>query len=343
MALRVKKHGIILEPTKLAFESKCVFNPGILQDGKNVHVVYRALDENFMSSFGYARLDGPLKVAERWTKPFKEKKYLYEKKGIEDPCLVMINGAVYMTYVAHDGVDAVIAYMHGPDIFNLRRGGIISAKISYKKAAKLFNYSRLKDSYYMFAAFYDKFNNDNILVWEKDGVLFPEKIRGKFAMMHRVLPDIQLAKFENFRQLKDINYWRDHIQHIGRHIVLEGREGWEARHIGAGAPPLRTKAGWLMLYHGVEPRNQGRIYHAGAALLDIRNPRKLIARLKEPLFSPQKDYETEGLVNNVVFPTGISVFKNRAYIYYGTSDTYTAAASVDIDELIKELMKNKIK
>lgn len=341
--MKIKKHGVILKPTKNSFESKCVFNPGVLQDGNNVHVVYRALDKDCMSSFGYARLDGPLELKERWKKPFLEKKYKYEKKGIEDPCIVKIGNQIYLTYVAHDGTDAVIAYMQGDDILNLKRCGIISAKISYKNAAKLFSYSQLKDSYYMFAAFYEKYNKENILVWEKDGVLFPEKIQGKFALLHRVLPDIQLAKFNNFKELKDKNYWHNHLMRLRKKVVLEGEEGWEARHIGAGAPPVKTKHGWIMIYHGVEPSNGGRIYHAGAALLDLKNPKIVKARLKDPLFSPEEDYETEGHVNNVVFPTGTATFDNRLYIYYGTSDSYTAVCSVDIDELIKELLKNKVK
>jgi len=341
--MKIKKHGVILRPTKHAFESKCVFNPGILQEGKTVHIIYRALNNDFMSSFGYAQLDGPLKIVKRWTKPFLKKKYNYEKKGIEDPCIVKIDNTIYMTYVAHDGTDAVVAYMQGENIFNLKHGGIISAKISYKKAAKLFSYATLKDSYYMFAAFYEKYNEENILVWEKDGVLFPEKIQGKFALMHRVLPDIQLAKFNSFKELKDKNYWHNHLMRLDKKIILEGKEGWEARHIGAGAPPIKTKHGWIMIYHGVEPSNKGRVYHAGAALLDLKNPKIVKARLREPLFSPEEDYETEGHVNNVVFPTGTATFDNRLYIYYGTSDTYTAVASVNIDDLIKELFKNKIK
>lgn len=340
--IKVKKHGVILAPTKLAFESKCVFNPGIYQEGNNVHVIYRALDEKYMSTFGYAMLEGPTKVVKRLQKPVYTPKYKYESKGVEDPCIVKINETYYMTYVAHNGVDAVIAYMSGKNLLKLSRKGIISPRISYRKAAKLFNYSKLKDDYYMFASFYEKYGGDrNILVWEKDGVLFPEKIDGKFALLHRILPDIQLAKFDNFEELKDVNYWHDHILHLSKHVVLEGRHGFEARHIGGGAPPLKTKEGWIMIYHAVEPRNNGRIYYAGAALLDLKNPRKVIARLPYPFFSPDQDYEKEGHVNDVVFPTGISVFDNELYVYYGTSDTYVAAASVQIDKLLQELLKNK--
>ncbi|HAM88111.1 MAG: hypothetical protein US83_C0013G0016 [Candidatus Falkowbacteria bacterium GW2011_GWC2_38_22] len=339
--LKVKKHGIILRPTKIEFESKCVFNPGIYQDGNNVHVVYRALDENFMSRFGYARLDGPTKVVERWKKPFAVPKYTYEKKGIEDPRITKIGDTFYVSYVAHDGKNAVIAYMYGKNLFDLKRGGIISPLMSYRKASKLFQFSKIKDDYYFFSSFYEKYAGKNVLIWEKDGVFFPEKIRGKFALLHRVLPDIQISRVDTLNLYKDKNFWHNQIHHLGKHVVLEGRHGWEARHIGAGAPPIKTKAGWLMIYHGVEPRNNGRIYSAGAALLDLRDPKKVIGRLPYPLFEPKEKYETEGFVNDVVFPTGTARFKDELYIYYGTSDTYIAVASVNFDSLLKELLDNK--
>jgi predicted GH43/DUF377 family glycosyl hydrolase len=341
--IKIKKHGVILEPTRREFEQVSTFNPAIYQEGNDVHVVYRAQDGDYLSTFGYARLKGATRLAERHKEPLYTPKYGYEKRGIEDACLVKIDDTFYMTYVAHDGIDAVIAYMHGPDLFNLERGGIISTKISYRKAAKLFPYSKLKDDYYMFAAYYEKYGTKNILVWEKDGVLFPEKIRGKFAMLHRVLPDIQLIRFSDFYDLKDTNFWHDHLQHLGKHVVLEGRYGYESRHIGGGAPPIKTKRGWIMIYHAVQHRNQGRVYYAAAALLDLKNPRKVIARLPYPLIAPDQPYEKRGHVNNVVFPTGTAVFKDQLYIYYGTSDKYVAVASLKINNLIKELLKYKEK
>lgn len=328
-----------MRPTQRGFESQAAFNPGVYQDGDDVHILYRALDDKFQSTFGYARLRGPLEVAERWRKPFAEPKYQYERKGIEDPRITKIGDTFYVTYVAHDGKNAVIAYMYGPDLFRLKRGGIISPRISYRRISKLFSYSKLKDDYYFFASFYEKYADRNVLLWEKDGCLFPEKIRGKFALLHRVLPDIHLARASDLKLFKDSNYWRDHIQHLDKHVVLEGRHGWEARHIGGGAPPIKTEKGWLMVYHGVEPRNRGRVYYAGVALLDLKEPTKVVARLPYPLFSPRKDYELEGQVNNVVFPTGTAVFRNRLYIYYGASDSYVGAASVNLTNLLDELMK----
>jgi predicted GH43/DUF377 family glycosyl hydrolase len=161
-------------------------------------------------------------------------------------------------------------------------------------------------------------------------------------LMHRILPDIEIAKFSNFKELKDQNYWHDHIQHLSKHVMLEGQEGWEARHIGAGAPPVRTKKGWLVIYHGVEPKNAGRVYHCGAALFDLDNPLKLIARLPYPLIKPEDERERFGHVHNVVFPTGTSIFKNRLYIYYGAADSYVAAASVNLNSLVNEILKYRI-
>ena len=127
--IKVKKEGAILSPTSRAFEKRAVLNPGILQIGNTVHVVYRAVDKDHISTLGYARLDGPLEVVERMKEPLYVPLHKYEKKGLEDPRLTMIDGKIYMTYVAHDGKHALIAYMSGPDIFHLKRGGIISAKI----------------------------------------------------------------------------------------------------------------------------------------------------------------------------------------------------------------------
>ncbi len=341
--IKVKREGKVLAPTSLDFENKSVFNPGVFQDGNTVHIIYRALNEKFNSCLGYARLKGPTKVVERWKKPFMSPRYVYEKKGVEDPRLTKIGNKIYMTYVAHDGKNAVIAYASGRKLAELKRGGIISPLIRYKKAGRLFSGSRLKDPYYFFASFYEIYAGKNVYIWEKDGVFFPEKIRGKFAMLHRILPDIQLARFEKFTELKNKDYWRDHIKKLSKHVVLEARYGFESRHIGAGAPPVKTDKGWLIIYHACQSFNNGRIYTAAAALLDLRDPRRVIARLPYPLFRPRIKNERCGHVHNVVFPTGTAIFDNRLYIYYGSADSFVSVASVNIDSLLKELLKYKNK
>jgi predicted GH43/DUF377 family glycosyl hydrolase len=110
-------------------------------------------------------------------------------------------------------------------------------------------------------------------------------------------------------------------------------------YLGAGCPPIETEDGWLLIYHGVEETSIGRTYHAEAAMLQIDNPQIEISRLKEPLFSPTKDWEKDGEVNNVVFPTGFALFEKDLYIYYGAADRHIAVAKVNIEELKLELRK----
>lgn len=341
--IKIKREGVILEPTLNSFENKSVLNPGVYQDGQTVHLIYRAINKDLVSCLGYARLNGPIKVAERWNQPLMAPKYSYEKNGLEDPRIVKIGQVFYMTYVAHDGKNALIAYAYGRDLFKLKRGGIISPNITYAKAGRLFKYSKLKDNYYFFEAFYKNYGGKNIKIWEKDGLLFPEKIDNKFVLIHRVLPDMQSVYFKHFGQLQNKKFWHGYLANLSKYVILESEHNFESRNIGGGAPPIKTDRGWLLIYHAVEESNKCRIYSAGAALFSLEHPRRLIARLPYPLFTPAEDYETSGLVNQVVFPTGTSIFKNHLYIYYGAADSHIAAIKVSLNGLLEELMKYKIK
>jgi len=112
-------------------------------------------------------------------------------------------------------------------------------------------------------------------------------------------------------------------------------------YIGGGCPPIETKEGWLIIYHGVYDTVKGYIYTACAALLDLENPSKLIARLTYPLFKPEHSWEVRGEVNNVCFPTGAIVREGQLYIYYGAADERIGCASINMSDLIIELLQNK--
>lgn len=336
--LKVKKHGVILKPTSLPFENVAVLNPAVYQEDERVHIFYRAINHHYHSSIGYALLEGPKRVIKRWKKPIFQSKYAYESKGVEDPRIVKIGNCFYLTYVAHNGKNAVTAYATSQNLKTFQRHGIISPKITYHEAEKLFEKSKLKDAYYLFSAYYQKRAGRDILIWEKDMILFPKKIKKNFALLHRILPDIQLAYFRHFKQLNNA-FWRRHIQNLQKHVVLENKHWFETRNIGGGCPPIETPDGWILIYHAVEESNHGRIYHASAVLLDKRNPQKVIAHLHRPLFSPTEPWEKSGFVSNVVFPTGTAIFGQDLYIYYGAADKYVAVASVNIVDLIHE-MKN---
>lgn len=159
--------------------------------------------------------------------------------------------------------------------------------------------------------------------------------------MHRVKPEIQLVAVGSLEELTR-EFWQEHFCNFDSHILLRSRYAHESSYIGAGCPPIETPEGWLLIYHSVYDTPGGYVYSACAALLDLENPAVEIARLPYPLFSPEMDYELSGVVNRVCFPTGTALFGRRLYIYYGAADQYVACASLDLPELMNELMLNKI-
>jgi len=339
--VKVKKEGIILEATKLDFENQAVLNPAVIKAGNNIHMFYRAVRQGNYSSIGYAKLAGPLKVIKRAKKPILKPEHPYEIHGTEDPRIVKIGNTYYMTYMAYDNKNVSTAYAVSRDLKKFTKKGEISSYLSYAKIKKFFMNLDMPEEYFNFDLYNksEKDTADTVYVWGKDAVLFPKKINGKFAMLHRVLPNIHVAYFKNFKELTH-KYWENHFKHLSEFIVLDKKYWFESRALGAGAPPVETDKGWLIIYHAIENAPEGRIYRAGAALLDKKDPTKVIGRLFDPLFSPEKEWELKGDVDNVVFPSGTAVFNGRLYIYYGAADKRIAAASLDIDELLKELIKH---
>jgi predicted GH43/DUF377 family glycosyl hydrolase len=111
------------------------------------------------------------------------------------------------------------------------------------------------------------------------------------------------------------------------HIILDPKDPYETNYIGGGLPPIETSCGWLLIYHGVNETATGKVYHAKAALFHLEKPEMELSRL--PLFSPTK-MGKEGVVNNVVFPTGHALFGDDLYIYYGAADMHIAVAKVSL-------------
>ena len=340
----IKREGIILKPSKRKFESKGVFNPACIRRGKYVHMFYRAWDKNNRSTIGYCKLEGPLKVVERATKPilFPEESY---ELNIEDPRIVCLNGTYYLTYIAYDGRNVRIAYATSKDLKKFTKKGTISPEMSYSKADSLFSQckQKLKDRYFLFSSYYEKGETKGSILWDKDAFLFPKKIKGKYALVHRILPDIQVIYFKNFKELTSLKYWEKYLKKLCDYILLESKHWYETRNVGGGCPPIETDKGWLLIYHAVDDMDVGRTYRAGAALLDLHDPTKVIGHHHEPLFSPTEKWEKKGNVDNVVFPTGAVVFDKRLYIYYGAADTRIGVVSVDLNELLDELTSPKQK
>jgi len=159
-------------------------------------------------------------------------------------------------------------------------------------------------------------------------------------MLHRILPNIHVAYFNDFKELT-VTYWKEHMKQLATYTVMEAKYWFESRHVGAGCPPIETDKGWLLIYHGVEEtKKEGKIYRAAAALLDKNDPCKVIGKLNHPLFSPEDEWERKGDVDNVVFPTGAAIFGEKLYIYYGAADKRICAASLNLSELLDDLMEH---
>jgi predicted GH43/DUF377 family glycosyl hydrolase len=180
-----------------------------------------------------------------------------------------------------------------------------------------------------------------ILLSDKNVMFFPRKINDKFYFLHRIRPDIQIACVDDIKKLTKV-FWQDYLMHFTQSILMAPKHEHEASYIGGGCPPIETNAGWLLIYHGVHDTVDGYVYCACAALLDLKDPTKELARLPHPLFKPEHFWELNGEVNNVVFPTGTALFEDTLYIYYGAADTRIAAVSIKLNELIEELLNNTI-
>jgi len=176
------------------------------------------------------------------------------------------------------------------------------------------------------------------LPFNRNGVLFPRKIHGNFAMLSRP-SDSGHTPFGDiyYSESPDLCYWGKH-----RYVMGPIGNSWQYTKIGAGPVPIETSEGWLLIYHGVLTSCNGFVYSAGAALLDLDKPWKVIARAKPYLWSPQMLYECVGDVPNVVFPCAClcDADTGRLAIYYGAADTVTALAFAYVDELVDFIKKN---
>ena len=142
---KVKKEGVILEPTNLEFENQAVLNPAAIKVGNKVHIFYRAVRKGNYSSIGHAILDGPLKVIKRYKKPILKPETAHEKHGIEDPRIVKINNKYIMTYMCYDGNNVTADYAVSNDLKTFKKRKTIFPLFSYAKAMKLLGRSKQKE------------------------------------------------------------------------------------------------------------------------------------------------------------------------------------------------------
>jgi predicted GH43/DUF377 family glycosyl hydrolase len=173
---------------------------------------------------------------------------------------------------------------------------------------------------------------------DKDCVLFPEQINGRIVMLHRLGSTVQIAYFDSMDAVRNSNrFWSEYVTHYRDFEIMRPQFSWDEWKIGAGPAPIKTDRGWLVIYHGVSAE---RVYRAGAVLLDLENPARVLARTREPFLEPEMEFEKRGMVPNVVFPTGAVLWNGDLLIYYGGADIVCCGARVAMDELLDELEKD---
>ncbi len=340
----LRRDGVrpVLEPRPGEWDAVSTFNPGaIVADGK-VHMLYRAVSDlgHYVSRFGLAVSEDGRRFERVTDGPVHEPQTEYEVGGVEDARITREGDEFLVTYAAVSKVPGPV--YEEMDFFErskadpfVERPGMPPMGPSYTGLL------RSKDL--------RSFTLEGLVTPEgtddRDGILFPERIGGRYVMLHRPTgwvgeayrtegPAIWLAFSDD---LKTWDYGEG-----GEYLLMAPRPGvrWEEAKVGGGPPPIRTRAGWLVIYHGVDDRY---VYRAGAALLDLDDPLKVIARTDEFLLEPELEWEKAGVIPNVVFPTA-AVFSpadgegGELLIYYGAADRVVGLATADVDELLDYLL-----
>lgn len=312
----VKRHQlnpIFTQDPANEWEKEGAFNGCVLKENDtSYHMVYRAFAaptrwanaQINISSVGYAHSSDGIRFDSR--KQLITPEYDWERFGCEDPRITKIGDTYYIFYTAlsmypfgAQGIKVAVATTKNLD------------HIEHKYPVTPFNAKAMS--------------------------LFPEKINGKFTAIltaHTDLPPskISIATFEQEEDIWSPHYWKEWYAHLDDHVVPLQRTMDD--HIEIGAPPVKTEQGWVIIYCYIHNYVKGdRVFGIEGALLDLKDPRKVIGRTKEPLLVPEKSYELKGIVPGVIFPTGAVVEGNILNIYYGAADTTVCIASVSLDRL----------
>jgi predicted GH43/DUF377 family glycosyl hydrolase len=308
---------IVPNPTN-SWEAWQTFNPGVILLDDKIHFLYRAIGTDGVSRLGYAFSNDGFSIEERLPYPVYEHRVnntlgcsIYSLCsggsffGAEDPRLVKIGNKIYMFYTAYDSK-------------NPPRVALTSIKVN-DSLNQNWNWSR------------------SVLISppgidDKDSAVFPEKIKGNYIIIHRVGKDIDLSFH------KDLNF--DGKTWLEEYRWLRPRPGsWDSEKVGLVGPPIKTKEGWIVFYHGF---SFDKIYRVGAVLADLKDPTKIISRTDYPLFEPEEIYEKQGEVPNVVFPCSNVLIGDTIFFYYGGADKVIGVATVKLKDLLDALKICKI-
>jgi beta-1,2-mannosidase len=281
----------ILSPQGSSWESAGTFNPAVIQKGDKVVMLYRAQDAKGVSRLGYAESSDAVHFTRR-PEPVLSPEADYEKGGgVEDPRLVRVGDTYYLTYTGYNTKDAQLCLATSRDLIHWDRKGVI------------------------LPAYKGNWNTG----WTKSGAIVPEKVDGKYWMYFLgTTPDKNDQM--GLAYSKDLIHWTE----ATKTPVLPRRPGqFDSRVVEPGPPPIVTPDGIVLIYNGADDKL---VYRTAVAVFDRKDPRKVLYRSDEPLFSPQEEWEKVGQVPNVVFVEGMLQQDNRFLFYYGGADKYVGVA-----------------
>lgn len=298
----------ILTPRKdVPWEKDAVLNAAAIHVDGTFHLFYRAIahspgDAN-RSSIGHAWSADGVHFQRHDAPLLASGTCPEESTGLEDPRITLIDDTYYLVYTAWNEVHAQIALATSHDLRQWQRHGVI------------FGYEQMGNN--------------------KNAALFPEKIHGEYALLHRPLG---FGDFDDSGEQTPLDMWisysPDLIHWHDHQLLLKTRRGevaFEHRKIGAGSSPHRTEAGWLLVYHTVDI---DRVYRLALVLLDLQDPCKVLNRSMEPILQPEARWELAGDVQNVVFTCGSVLRGNELWVYYGGADSVIGLAKGDISEFL---------
>ncbi len=334
--IQFKKHpnNPILKPHATNYwENLVVCNPGVWYEDGKFTMLYRAAgdDEQHYIRMGTAVSSDGVNFERVSDEPtFGPSVDGPDQGGVEDPRIVKFGDEYYVTYAyrphypgqywkfAHD---VILLPETGDDSPAVMKDNIANSGLAVTKDFK--NWRRL-----------GRITQTNLD--DRDVILFPEKINGKYWMLHRPKQWVGEGYPCNepaiwIQSSDDLMVWNGPSK-----MLMAGKPGtWEEK-IGGSTPPLKTEDGWLIIYHGVENGGEGH-YRVGVALLDLEDPTKVIARAEDYVMQPEHDYEMEGFYKGCVFPTGNVIVDGTLYVYYGGADKYVGLATCDVKELLDYL------
>lgn len=287
------------------WEAKATFNPAAFDDGTKIHLVYRAMSFDNTSVLGHAdSLDGTT-ISQRDPEPIylprteaEQKKKPFTNSGVEDPRITKIGDTLYMCYTAYNGVDSprvAFTSISAADFQNHRWNW---------KEPVLISKPGIDD---------------------KDACILPQKVDDRYVIFHRIGRNI-VFDYTDTLDLDGNTFFE------GTHQIMIREKLWDGDRIGICAPPIMTRDGWLLFYHGVSSVDHE--YRVGVMLLYPKHPSIVLARADYPLLEPEMMYERFGHVNNVVFPCGVVLRSDTIFVYYGGGDQVTAVATIGLSRLM---------